>query len=76
VQRVILSLFTAVIIAISEGALFLIWHSRPSKKRRLWQSMTHKKEDDSGKESTALPDPRDAVLSSTGIHVPELRQRK
>jgi MFS family permease len=81
-KRVLLGLFVAILVAVTEGALFLLWQSRakgPRRKRRL-PAANHKKVD------TEKEDPvhaeTDGIISTTSTsttadyHVSDLRQRK
>lgn len=78
-KRVLLGLFVAILVAVTEGALFLLWQSRakgPRRKRRL-PAANHKKVD------TEKEDPvhteKDGIISTSttaDYHVSDLRQRK
>ncbi|KAF8631894.1 hypothetical protein AX15_002155 [Amanita polypyramis BW_CC] len=77
--RVLLSLFVAVVVAVSEAVLFLLWQSRAIKvadKKRRIQSAIHKKVDPEKDRPTLIKPDNTAPTSVTDIGVSELRQRK
>lgn len=77
-KRVLLGLFVAIVVAVTEGALFLIWQSRAEgpKKRRL-RAAIHKKVD-TEKEDPIHTETGDVMSTGTtaDYHVSDLRQRK
>jgi hypothetical protein len=81
-KRVLAGLFVAMLVAVSEGVLFLLWQSRAeaAKRRRRLRAANHKKVDtENSKEDLTLPETVDAVdvvSTSTDARVSDLRQRK
>lgn len=77
-KKVLLGLFVAILVAATEGVLFLLWQSRaegPKRMRRL-PAANHKKVD--AKEDPVHTETDDIMSTSTSTdyHVSDLRQRK
>lgn len=78
-KRVLSGLFVAILVAVSEGVLFLLWQSRAeaAKRRRRLRAADHKKVDtENSKEDPAHAETVDVVSTSTDARVSDLRQRK
>jgi len=78
--RVLLALFVAILVAVSEGVLFLLWQSRAeaAKRRRHLRAADHKKMDtENSKQDLAThAETVDVVSTATDARVSDLRQRK
>ena len=78
-KRVLSGLFVAILVAVSEGVLFLLWQSRAeaSKRKRRLRAADHRKLD-TEKEDLTHTETDNVVSSSTTTehHISELRQRK
>lgn len=78
-KRVLFGLFVAILVAVSEGVLFLLWQSRAeaAKRRRRLRAADHKKVDtEDSKEDLTHAETVDVVSTATDARVSDLRQRK